>query len=463
MIDASHLSAFSRAPAASLTATATSAGDAAAGASAPLAETGEGSFGFAQWLAAWTPDTPPAVATAVSAPGSGAIAPTGTNTGSGAMLPGLPIRTDLPNVLSTPPSAAAGRHPAASPSEADAGPSVVSCLSPTSPTPLTSSAPAVMPWGRPVDLAATTAGPADAASVKVPDESADAVGAGPDGGVGDSASRDDPAPAAGAPGPEAALVAAWLWPSASPPVPATVIGAGSAGARNETVAAAASMLAPVSFGASPRDEAAHGTDPSQSLQDSATTAPDVAAVAASSSDAAGLAVAGWGAGPAPSLAPPAPSAAIEVAVATPVTAERFGDEVSMHLAQHVSRMTGETQEVVLHLHPAEMGPVSVGIELRGGVATVEFGAAQALTRQQLEQSLPALAQALRDEGLTLGQGLVHDRPASGGSGQRRRGENQFSIGAVSRASGRSEGGADEVSISLAPALTGRRSRIDLTA
>lgn len=432
MIDASRLSAFSLASTASLTAqpaVAASAGDASASASA---SPGEGPIGFAQWLAAWTPEAAPAVPTD-TVPATA----TGPRTDPW-------VRPDLPNVLSSlPPAEEAGRR-ASTPRMSDTP--VMSWEGLAAPA-----APAAGVLARP----AVTTGPVDTVSVMGGDDAAGVLASEPGGGEAGSAVRDDAGPAATGTGPDATAVAAWLWsPPPLQPLPAAVAGTGSGAARHDAVTAAM-PTASVLSGAVSCDEEVSRTE--SSSPDAKATFGDAAGVTLAPTEAAGLAMPG----PAPAVHP-APSA-IEVAVAAPVTAQRFGDEVSMHLAQHVSRMTGETQEVVLHLHPAEMGPVSVGIELRGGVATVEFGAAQALTRQQLEQSLPALAQALRDEGLTLGQGLVHDRPASGGSGQRRRGENQFSIGAVARASSRVEGGSDDVSISLPPALTGRRSRIDLTA
>lgn len=66
-------------------------------------------------------------------------------------------------------------------------------------------------------------------------------------------------------------------------------------------------------------------------------------------------------------------------------------------------------EARLQLNPAEMGPIAVQIQLDGTQARVEMVAEQALTRQALEQSMPALASALRDSGLTLAGGGVFDQ------------------------------------------------------
>ncbi|HEX2009753.1 MAG TPA: flagellar hook-length control protein FliK, partial [Roseateles sp.] len=60
----------------------------------------------------------------------------------------------------------------------------------------------------------------------------------------------------------------------------------------------------------------------------------------------------------------------------------------------------------LHLNPSEMGPVQVQIVVDGQQAQVSFHSDQAETRAVLERSLPELASALRDSGLTLSGGGV---------------------------------------------------------
>lgn len=106
-------------------------------------------------------------------------------------------------------------------------------------------------------------------------------------------------------------------------------------------------------------------------------------------------------------APPATTTAAEAPVAASVTvpmespdfAEAFGVQVSLLARDGV-------QEAELHLNPAEMGPVSVQIVLDGERARIDFGAQAAATRAAIEASLPELAAALRDAGLTLAGGGV---------------------------------------------------------
>ena len=108
---------------------------------------------------------------------------------------------------------------------------------------------------------------------------------------------------------------------------------------------------------------------------------------------------------------PAPAS---VAIATPVTAPEFAQELGLRLA--VLAKDG-VQTAELHLNPADMGPVSVQIVMDGTQARVDFGADMAATRQAIEAGLPALASALRDAGFTLAGGGVsqHAGGRSGGN------------------------------------------------
>jgi flagellar hook-length control protein FliK len=107
--------------------------------------------------------------------------------------------------------------------------------------------------------------------------------------------------------------------------------------------------------------------------------------------------------------PAAPAAApATVALATPLDDPQFprafGVQVSMLARDGV-------QQAELHLNPAEMGPVSVQIVMEGTQARIDFGADAAGTRQLIEHSLPDLAAALREAGLTLTGGGVSQHSA----------------------------------------------------
>ncbi|MGD9833753.1 MAG: flagellar hook-length control protein FliK [Piscinibacter sp.] len=108
---------------------------------------------------------------------------------------------------------------------------------------------------------------------------------------------------------------------------------------------------------------------------------------------------------APVLAVPMP-----VPLESPEFAQAFGLEISTLARDGI-------QQAELHLNPAEMGPVSVQIALDGEKARIDFGAQAAATRAAIEASLPELAAALRDAGLTLAGGGVSQHPGQRGDGR----------------------------------------------
>ena len=127
-----------------------------------------------------------------------------------------------------------------------------------------------------------------------------------------------------------------------------------------------------------------------------------------------------------------PAEAMAVAISTPVTAPDFSQVLGVQLS--VLAKDG-IQHAELHLNPADMGPVSVQIELNGTQAHIDFGADVAATRHAIEAGLPELASALRDAGFTLSGGGVsqHSRGGSepgGGGDSRRNGRGDAAIGSA---------------------------------
>ena len=129
--------------------------------------------------------------------------------------------------------------------------------------------------------------------------------------------------------------------------------------------------------------------------------------------------------PAPSASRGGPAGS-DITLATPTTSPLFlqalGAQVSLLAKDGV-------QTAVLQLNPAEMGPITVQIVMDGNAARVEFQAAQSDTRALIETSLPALAGALQDAGLTLAGGGVFEQPpgrqppqAEPDTGSRQRGD-----------------------------------------
>jgi flagellar hook-length control protein FliK len=117
---------------------------------------------------------------------------------------------------------------------------------------------------------------------------------------------------------------------------------------------------------------------------------------------------------------------LRVPLHSPAFAPALGAQLTLLVKEGVT-------EARLHLNPAEMGPISVQIQVEGGHARVEMAAEMAATRQVLEQSMPALAGALRDSGLTLTGGGVFEQSArqgQPGDAERRPGSPAGNGGAV---------------------------------
>jgi hypothetical protein len=112
----------------------------------------------------------------------------------------------------------------------------------------------------------------------------------------------------------------------------------------------------------------------------------------------------------------APAPAFEAQLAAALDSPAFAPA----LATQVSWLVNENVQLArLTLNPAEMGPVTVKIALDGTQARVDFNADMASTRAAIEASLPTLAAALHDSGLTLAGGGVSDgQSRHGAQGER---------------------------------------------
>lgn len=224
-----------------------------------------------------------------------------------------------------------------------------------------------------------------------------------------------------------------------------------------------------------RQSAARGDDPGSAGTRSVTLGLDDAegrgnAAAGLGEDLSGSALAGGGATPA--AAAPLPGFAAELARAGQVMAGPAGSapgaaaEINLptpvHGADFMPRLSGElavlardgVQEARVHVNPAELGPIAVQITLDGSAAQVRLAVEQAQTRDLLEQGMPTLAAALRENGLTLTGGGVFQqardpgRDAQGGQDPSARG------GAGDGRDGSRDGGREP----LAAAAPARRVR-----
>ncbi|MEF7613202.1 flagellar hook-length control protein FliK, partial [Aquincola sp. MAHUQ-54] len=175
----------------------------------------------------------------------------------------------------------------------------------------------------------------------------------------------------------------------------------AAGRFAAALAEATAQAEPAPAAPGPRQEAPVAGDAARALAAADGTTPASAAPAAE--------------GSAPASAPF--HAHLAAAIDSPSFAPALGAQVSVLVRDGI-------QAARLELNPAEMGPISVQIELAGTQAHVSFGADLAATRAALESSLPDLAAALSAGGFTLAGGGVFAGAGgqAGGTADGRRGD-----------------------------------------
>lgn len=128
---------------------------------------------------------------------------------------------------------------------------------------------------------------------------------------------------------------------------------------------------------------------------------------------------------------------ISVDTATVSTPALGSDTWQADLGQQVFAMVrrGE-QQMDMQLNPADLGPLSISLNVGEGGIQAQFQSAHASVRAAVEQALPQLQVALATQGLTLGEASVNDgasrqamgdqprRESPGGSGETRSGRAQ---------------------------------------
>ncbi|MFO1330438.1 MAG: flagellar hook-length control protein FliK [Rubrivivax sp.] len=112
-------------------------------------------------------------------------------------------------------------------------------------------------------------------------------------------------------------------------------------------------------------------------------------------------------GAAAAAAAPTPT---ELRLLTPVDAPEFVPRLSSEIA--VLARDG-VQEARVQVHPVELGPIDVRISVDGSAAQVHLAVDSLHTRTLLESAMPALAGAMRDNGLTLTGGGVFEQSRQG--------------------------------------------------
>ncbi len=115
--------------------------------------------------------------------------------------------------------------------------------------------------------------------------------------------------------------------------------------------------------------------------------------------------------PTPAQAPTATAVAASAPAEARIAATPGSADFASQLGAQLSTFVREgIQHARLELHPLELGPVTVQIQLDGHSAQVNLAAEQAPTRAALEEALPQLASSLREAGLTLTGGGVFEQP-----------------------------------------------------
>ncbi|MBH8579885.1 flagellar hook-length control protein FliK [Bisbaumannia pacifica] len=95
------------------------------------------------------------------------------------------------------------------------------------------------------------------------------------------------------------------------------------------------------------------------------------------------------------------TASLSAPVATQAWEQQLGQQL-VGLAQRGG-------QVELHLHPAELGPLSVSLKLGDQGAQAQFLSAHAQVRQAVEQALPQLREALAEQGIQLADTSVGEQ------------------------------------------------------
>ncbi len=254
--------------------------------------------------------------------------------------------------------------------------------------------------------------------------------------------------------------------SDNPKRPSRGIAAGTSNATTGHDAGVATSLA-AAAAATGRTSAEGGGNGSESSRDSfaqqlAAAAPQTS-IAAQGDTAFGMLTLLAAAAPGAAGAAGAAAMAVQAEVhlpATPGSAD-FGPQLGTQISTFVR---DGIEHARLHLNPAEMGPVSVQIQIDGQTALVHLSAENPHTRQALEEAMHLLAGSLREAGLTLTGGGVFERPRQGDGAQAQADTGAGSGGQRDRSDGRPGGRNEDVQrAELAPLLARRRGVVDLVA
>tara|TARA_R110001606_G_scaffold360158_1_gene512841 strand:+ start:6594 stop:7787 length:1194 start_codon:yes stop_codon:yes gene_type:complete len=106
---------------------------------------------------------------------------------------------------------------------------------------------------------------------------------------------------------------------------------------------------------------------------------------------------------APLSAPAAPATSLTATLQAPLASSEWQQQLGQQLVSLSQR--GE-QRIELHLHPRELGPLSVSLKLDDQGAQAHFFSAHASVRGAVEQAIPQLREAFAEQGIALGEAMV---------------------------------------------------------
>ncbi|MCQ3828354.1 flagellar hook-length control protein FliK [Microbulbifer elongatus] len=156
------------------------------------------------------------------------------------------------------------------------------------------------------------------------------------------------------------------------------------------------------------------------------------------------------------LQPPSTSAP---SISVSLGSSAWGEEFSQHLLSMVHR--GDRQ-VDLHLHPRELGALSVSLNLDDQGVRAQFLSANAAVRSAVEQALPLLRETLAQQGIALGETSVgqHQQQESQQKGSHAQLGDATGFAREIDSTGES---GEEIQHEIKPPLAARLSGVDLYA
>ncbi|HET7267191.1 MAG TPA: flagellar hook-length control protein FliK [Oleiagrimonas sp.] len=95
----------------------------------------------------------------------------------------------------------------------------------------------------------------------------------------------------------------------------------------------------------------------------------------------------------------------------PIGSAAWQQQLGSQLARLAKR--GQ-QKIELHVHPRELGPLQISLQLSQGGAQAHFLAAHAQVRDAVQQAIPQLREALANQGIALGEAMVGQQQQQAG-------------------------------------------------